>query len=127
MNNQYRHSLFTLLYAVVLIDNRVVRVEVDQFFKVLEDFMKDVERVNTLEAKSTISNWFVMNYKKILSEMRSANRETFLLNHVRELKSYEHRGKVFEIMQHIANADDELHASEKQLLDRVSEAWELDG
>jgi len=58
VNTQQRNSLFTLLYAMVLIDNRVVRVEVDQFFRALEAFMKETEFINSLKAKSTISTWF---------------------------------------------------------------------
>ena len=125
MTNQHRHSFFTLLYAVVLIDNRVVRVEVNQFFKALEEFMKEVESINTLEAKSTISNWFVQNYKSILAEMRSPDRETFLLSHVESLKFYEHRQKIFEMMEFVANSDDDFHALEKQFLNKVSDVWQL--
>jgi len=110
---------------MVLIDNRVVRVEVDHFFRALEDFMKEVELINSLEAKATISNWFVQHYKNILAQMRSPNRETFLLNHVESLKFYEHRQKVFAMMEHVANSDDEFHALEKEFLDIVSEVWRL--
>lgn len=127
MNNQQRNSLFTLLYGMVLIDNRVVRVEVDQFFRALEDFMKEVEHVNALEAKSTISSWFVQNYKDILVKMRSPEREGFLLEHVEYLKLYEHRQKVYEMMKRVAIADNEFHVLEKQLLKKILEVWDLRG
>jgi hypothetical protein len=60
----------------------VVRVEVDHFFKALENFMKDVESVDTLEAKSTISNWFIQNYKGVLAKVRPPEGEAFLSNHI---------------------------------------------
>ena len=121
MNTQQRNSLFTLLYAMVLIDNRVVRVEVDQFFRALEAFMKETEFINSLKAKSTISTWFFQNYKNILTEMKRSDREIFLLKHVEALKFYDQRHKIYKMMKNVAIADDELHNLEKQFLKRVSE------
>jgi hypothetical protein len=44
--------------------------------------MKDVESVDTLEAKSTISNWFIQNYKGVLAKVRPPEGEAFLSNHI---------------------------------------------
>ncbi len=127
MNNQQRHSVFTLLYAMVLIDNRVIKVEVDQYFKTLEDFLIEVAFLTTLQAKAMISNWFVQNYRDILAAMKSQERLDFLLNHAENLKSYEHRQKVFDMLKDIAVADNEFHTTEQQILNVFSEVWGLDG
>ena len=125
MNNNDRHSIFTLLYAVVLIDNRVVKVEVDRFFARIEMFLIQIDYADILTAKSIISTWFVQNYKNILSEMKSPERDAFLLKHVDSLKLYNHRRDVFNIMNEIALADKELHETEEQFLDKVISAWQL--
>ncbi len=125
MNDDEKHSLFTLLYAVVLIDNRVIRVEMDQFFITLEDFLSTVSFIDTLKAKSYISNWFVQNYKDILSEMKSPDRNIYLLKHVANLKHYEHRQVIFDMMMKIAISDNQYHISERQFIEKVSEVWRL--
>lgn len=126
MNEDQKHSLFTLLYAVVLIDNRVMRVEMDQFFITLEDFLTEVSFIDTLKAKSFISNWFVQNYKDILAEMKSPDRNIYLLKHVETLKHYEHRQEIFDKMMNIALADNQYHASEREFIEKVSKVWGLD-
>lgn len=125
MTNDQRHSIFTLLYAVVLIDNRVIRAEVDHFFMTLESFLIRVSLADTLKAKSYISNWFVQNYKDILTEMKSPDRNIYLMRHVEALKTYKNRQIVFEMMEEIAHADDEYNPLEKQFIDKVSEVWGL--
>ena len=125
VNEDQKHSLFTLLYAVVLIDNRVIRVEMDQFFITLEEFLTNVSFIDTLRAKSYISNWFVQNYKNILAEMKSPDRNIYLLKHAENLKHYEHRQIIFDMMMNIAIADNQCHALEKQFIEKVSEVWGL--
>jgi len=124
MNTDQRHSMFTLLYAMVLIDRRVLRIEVDQFFIAIEDFLERVDFIDSLKAKALISNWFVQHYKNILAEMKSPNLEHFLLRHVETLRFYEHRVVIYEMMQQIAHADNDFHNLEKEFLEKVAELWE---
>lgn len=125
MNNEQRHSIFTLLYAIVLIDNRVMKVEVDQFLVQIEDFLTRTNFIETLKAKSIISTWFVQNYKSILTQMRSPDREFFLMMHVDNLKSFPHRQDVYDMMKEIAIADDEYHQNEQDFIDKVADIWNL--
>lgn len=125
MNDAHRDSIFTLLYAVVLIDNRVVKVEVDLFLARVETFLITSNVIQALEAKSIISTWFVKNYKLIMSEMKSPNRETFLLNHVEKLKLHPRRQEVFNMMLEVATADDDYHIDERLFIEKASKIWNL--
>ena len=125
MDDAQRHSILSLLYAVVLIDNRVVKVEVDLFFARIEDFLKRANDIETLKAKSVISTWFVQNYKHILTEMKSPNRDIFIFKHVENLKLYTYRQDVYDMMTDIALSDDEYHDDERRFLDKVSNIWML--
>ena len=126
MTQHERDSIFYLLYAMVLIDNRVLKVEVDLFFAIVEDFLTIIFHSDILTAKATISNWFIQNYKIVLSEMRSPVREDFLIEHVEALKSYQYKDQVFDMMRKIAISDDEYHSDEKSFLEKVAEFWEID-
>lgn len=126
MDDQQRHSVFTLLYAIVLIDNRVIKVEVDLFFARVESFLKTTKLVESLKAKAIISNWFVQNYKDILHEMKLPNRKDYLIGHVENLKFYGQRQDVFNIMLEIAHADNEFHTDEREFLKTVAQIWKLD-
>ena len=123
MNTEIKDSIFSLLYAMVLIDKRVVKVEMDTFFARIEGFLGLIEDVESLRAKDIIANWFVQNYKNVLREMKTPNREQFMLTHVGKLKTYMHREQVFHIMQIIAHADEEFHDDEKAFLDDVAQIW----
>jgi len=125
MNDHQRHSIFSLLYAVVLIDNRVVKVEVDMFFAKIESYLAQTSFIETLKAKSIISTWFVQNYKNILTEMKSPDREAFILKFVEDLKHYRQRQDIYDIMKEIALSDDEYHDEERQFLEKVSDNWNL--
>jgi len=98
----------------------------DQFFITLEEFLTNVSFIDTLRAKSYISNWFVQNYKNILSEMKSPDINIYLLKHVKNLKGYEHKQEVFDMMMKIAMADNQYHIAEQQFIEKVSEVWGLD-
>jgi uncharacterized tellurite resistance protein B-like protein len=126
MTEQDKNSIFYLLYAMVLIDNRVVKVEMDMFFAMIESFLKTVFYAETLTAKATITNWFMQNYKTVLTEMRRPNRETYLLEHVEALKAYGHKEHVFNMMKEIAIADGEYHDDERLLLEKISNIWNID-
>ena len=97
----------------------------DHFFITLEEFLTDVSFIDTLRAKSYISNWFVQNYKNILDEMKSLDRNVYLLKHFENLKHYEHRQVIFDMIMNIAIADNQYHALEKQFMEKVSEVWGL--
>ena len=127
MNVDIKDSIFTLLYAMVLIDNRVVKVETDTFFATIEEFLETIEDVESLRAKDIIANWFVKNYKSILKEMKTSNREEFMLAHVKNLKSYGNRQKIFHIMSVIAHADEDFHDEERKFLSKVAHVWGLEG
>jgi len=64
---------------LVLIDKRVIRVEMDQFFITLEEFLTNVSFIDTLRAKSYISNWFVQNYKNIPKAASSSHASAFII------------------------------------------------
>ena len=123
MTEYQRHCIFTLLYAVVLIDNRVKKVEVDLFFARIESFLHKTNFIETVEAKAIISDWFVQNYKFILSKMKSPNKENFLLGYVKELKFYLNRQEVFDVMEEIAMSDEEYHDDEKEFITKVAKIW----
>lgn len=125
MTDQQRHCIFTLLYAVVLIDNHVKKVEVDLFFARIESFLRNVGFIEPLKAKTIISTWFVQNFKQILKEMKSETRDSFLLSLVEDLKFYPQREDVFDIMKEIAMSDKEYHEREKQFIDKVAEIWNI--
>jgi len=126
LNNRQKHSMFYLLYAMVLIDNRVIKIEVDQFFIAVEDFLTSMDFMDSLRAKSYISSWFVQNYKDILREMKAVDREKFLMVHVKTLASSEHRLAIFKMMQKVAISDNDLHASEAAFLEKVAKTWDLE-
>jgi len=126
MNDKETHSVFCLLYAMVLIDNRVVKVEVDLFFARIEGFLKENKFIEALRAKTIISDWFVQNYKDILKEMKSPNRQSYMLRHAETLKHYRFRQAVFDIMKEIAMADNEYHENERLFLEKISVIWSLD-
>ena len=126
MNTKVQHSIFSLLYAMVLIDKRVVKVEMDTFFASIEGFLETIENVESLRAKDIIANWFVKNYKSILKEMKTSNREEFMLAHVKNLKSYSNRQQIFHIMSIIAHADEDFHDEERKFLNKVAHVWGLE-
>jgi len=117
--------MFYLLYAMVLIDNRVVKVEMDLFFAIIETFLRTTLHTEALTAKATITNWFMQNYKTVLSEMRTPVRETHLLKHAEALKAFSHKEHVFAMMKEIAISDNEYHDDERLLLEKISKIWEL--
>ena len=123
MNTEIKDSIFTLLYAMVLIDNRVVKVEMDSFFASIEGLLEIIEDVESLRAKDIITNWFMKNYKHILQEMKSPEREDFILVHVEKLKTYSNRQQVFHALSIIAHADENFHNEERKLLDKVAYCW----
>jgi uncharacterized tellurite resistance protein B-like protein len=126
MNDTQTHSVFYLLYAMVLVDKRVLKVETDLFFARVEGFLRTSKSIETLRAKTIISDWFVQNYKDIMREMKSSNRTSYVLEHVENLKHYRHRQDVFDMMLEMAMADNEFHDEERKLLNRVSEIWGLE-
>ena len=126
MDQQYRESVFYLLYAMALIDNRVVKVEVDLFFAIVENFLRKINYVDTLTAKAIISSWFIQNYKIVMQDMKSSLKESHLLGYVDNLKNYEHRNEVYTMMKKIAMVDNEFHEDERVLLEKVSEIWGLE-
>ena len=126
MNNEIKDSIFSLLYAMVLIDRRVVKVEMDTFFATIEDLLETVEDVESLRAKDVISNWFMKSYKTVLKEMKTPGRGEFMLAHVENLKTYTHRKQVFHIMNIIAHADEDFHDEERKFLNRVANIWGLE-
>lgn len=126
MNDEIRDSIFTILYAMVLIDKRVVKVEMDTFFATIEGFLETIEDVESLRAKDIIANWFVKNYKTILREMKTPDREEFMLTHVEKLKAYSNRKQIFHIMNIIAHADEDFHEEEKKFLGKVAHVWGLE-
>lgn len=126
MDQQYRESVFYLLYAMALIDNRVVKVEVDLFFAIVENFLRKINYVDTLTAKAIISSWFIQNYKIVMQDMKSSLKESHLLGYVDNLKHYEHRNEVYTMMKKIAMVDNEFHEDERVLLEKVSEIWGLE-
>lgn len=125
MTQHERDSIFYLLYAMVLIDNRVIKVEMDMFFAIIEDFLTAIFNSDVLTAKSTISNWFIQNYKNILKEVRSPIRESYLMEHVEALKNYDKTKYVFEMMREIAISDDEYHKEERMFLQKAADIWGL--
>lgn len=127
MNTKIYDSIFSLLYAMVLIDNRVVKVEMDTFFARIESFLVDIEDLRTLRAKGFVANWFIKNYKNILRDMKTPNRVNFMLTHAERLKSYIHRAQVFEIMKIIAHADEDFHEEEYMFLQKVANIWGIVG
>lgn len=126
MNSEVKDSVFSLLYAVVLIDKRVVKVETETFFAKLEGFLHTFEGIEELRAKDIIANWFIKNYKNILKEMKTSRREGFLLNHVENLKTYGKREQVFHMMSIVAHADDDFHDEERAFLTKVAGIWGLE-
>ena len=126
MNVDIKDSIFTLLYAMVLIDNRVVKVEMDTFFATIEEFLETIEDVENLRAKDIIANWFVKNYKSILKAMKTSNREEFMLAHVENLKSYSNKKQIFHMMSIIAHADEDFHDEERDFLNKVARVWQLE-
>lgn len=127
MNAKIQNSIFSLLYAMVLIDNRVVKVEMDTFFARIEGFLRAIEDTESLRAKGLIANWFVQNYKNILKEMKSSNRVDFMLAHVENLKDYNYREQVFDILNIIAHADEDFHDEERVFLEKVGRIWGIEG
>lgn len=127
MNTKVQHSIFSLLYAMVLIDSRVVKVEMDTFFARIERFLGTIEDIDSLRAKGLIANWFVQNYKNILKEMKSPNRVDFMLAHVENLKAYDYKDQVFDIMSIIAHADEDFHDEERKFLEKVGRIWAIEG
>ncbi len=125
MNTEIKDSIFSLLYAMVLIDKRVVKVEMDAFFARIEGFLGLFEDIESLRAKDIIANWFVQNYKDVLREMKTPHREQYMLSHAENLKTYLYREHVFNIMQIIAHADEEFHEQEKAFLYKVAQIWGL--
>ena len=126
MNTEIKDSIFTLLYAMVLIDNRVVKVEMDSFFASIEGLLEIIEDVENLRAKDIITNWFMKNYKHILQEMKTPDREDFMLAHVEKLKTYSNRKQVFHALSIIAHADENFHNEERKLLDKVAHCWGIE-
>jgi len=125
VTNDQKDSMFTLLYALVLIDKRVLKVETDKFFSLLEAYLIRIESIDYLQAKAQISNWFVPNYKKVLSEMKSPSRDHYLREHIENLKDVEERQDIFDMMNIIAIADNEFHAAEKQFLEKIALIWNV--
>ncbi len=126
MNAEIKDGIFTLLYAMVLIDRRVVKVEMDTFFATVEDLLETIEDVENLRAKDVVANWFMRSYKTVLKEMKTPGREEFMLAHVETLKAYSHRRQVFHIMNIIAHADEHFHDEERKFLNRVAHIWGLE-
>lgn len=126
MNTEVKNSIFTLLYAMVLIDRRVVKVEMVAFFANIEELLGKYEGVKSLRAKDVISTWFMQNYKIVLNEMKTPNKTDYMLAHAEKLKDYSHRYEVFDIMNIIAHADENFHDEERKFLDEVAQIWGIE-
>jgi len=122
---QERHSVFFLLYAMVLIDDRVIKSEMDLFFAATHSFVQKINYLDNFEAQALITNWFMMNYKDVRLEIKSNQRDFHLFGHAETLKDFTYKDQIFDMMKEIAVVDGEYHDDERILLEKIAKIWNL--
>lgn len=125
MDRDIRDSVFTLLYIMVLIDERILRIEVDTFLSLIEEFQKTKIKTDRFQSKTIVTDWFMQNYKSILRAMGEKDRGVFIDQHISRLSDFYDREVVFDFMTKIAFSDNQFHDDERQVLERAAKVWGL--
>lgn len=125
MDRDIRDSVFTLLYIMVLIDEQILRIEVDTFLSLIEEFQKTKIKTDRFQSKTIVTDWFMQNYKSILRAMGEKDRGVFIDQHISRLSDFYDREVVFDFMTKIAFSDNQFHDDERQVLERAAKVWGL--
>lgn len=121
--SEWTHTMF-LLAAMVIVDGKIFKEEVDAFVSEAVTLNSLVKSDNSFTAK-TAFDWFVLNRDDIRAWRKSPDFEKTLFKHLKALKKLQHRKQVLSSMCIIAVADDILHSTENKILSMTAQEWEL--
>ncbi len=120
-----RYHIYALLAAVVVADQEVLAVEVDTFVNLATQLHISLEH-GQVDSHEVLKAWFDDHHagirKALLSDIEKGR---FLVSNLEPLIGFEYCWQVLAAMQAIAVSDNELHKTERELIQTAANYWGL--
>jgi len=120
-----RYHIYTLLSAVVLVDRKILDVEIQAFVNLVRGLQTAVDDPNP-DTDDNIKTWFTNNQIEIFNWLHSPYREINLLDILEKLRNCEYQWQILQAMRSVALSDSDFHSSEIELIRFVNNYWQED-
>jgi len=117
-----KHNLLSLFAAMIAADKHVYAVEIDVFTVSVVQFFKTTD-ILPVPSQAQLLMWFELNRDDIRAKLTEDNFQTWFEALIGEVAQIYSIKSVLGVMQEIAEADGEVHISEKALLVLVNRYW----
>lgn len=117
------HKLLCVFTMMVVADKRIYAVEIDAFTKSGIQFFEKTTS-GPVPSQARLLMWFEMNREYVKSKVTQNNFEAWFEGLIDDVSQNYSIKAVIDVMQAIAEADEEVHISEKALLVLVKKYWQ---
>ncbi len=124
MTPEERKYIYTLLAAVILVDQRIRTVEIETFIELILGFQTALRDPNA-QSKDQISGWFHKNRETVIKLLNAPDRNGRLAALFNKLDGFVFKTHLLAAMESIAVSDKELHESEVDIMQMAADYWNL--
>jgi len=125
MNNNELQKILTLFSLVILIDDKVLKVEVDTLGRQLSQLYSSLGEGYFITESMGV-DWFHANRASLTSILSSPNKENYIKSLLTQLSDSSLKLKIYDVIIRIAHADAEFHPKEEEIAKLASFLWNLD-
>ena len=115
-------AIYNLLGAVVLADGRIRPAEIEAHVQSLERIFAQTGQARQFE-RSAVTAWLLENATSIRAQMIGKWGQSWLGRQIMLLEGLPITPTVLQALTNIALSDDELHASEAELVELAMRLW----
>ena len=117
-------DVMTLLAAMVAVDGKVFKEEVDAF--VTETCtLRSLINTEIPFSKKQAYDWYVTHRAAVRKMCKAVDASDRILEHINSLSKNPNRALILASMNNIAISDSNLHASEHEILSLAAKTWGL--
>lgn len=125
MISQNNAALLSLLTATIMADRRIFEEEISALISTVKTLHREGV-ITTPLSEARILTWYELNRDHIKSKLTGASFSSWLYTCLDRLRPVEKKHSVLNAMKTIADADGEVHVSERALIVLTSRHWNIE-